>query len=50
MVVLLEFVDGPDVLLVEIEDGYFADLCDVYEYGVVLSGVITRSRDPRAAC
>lgn len=39
MVVLLEFVDGPNVLLIEIEDGYFADLCDVYEYGVELRGV-----------
>ena len=26
MIVLLEFVDGPDVFLVEVDDGYFTAL------------------------
>jgi hypothetical protein len=40
MVVLLEFVEGPDVLLVEINDGDLAYLSDVDENGVKLGGVV----------
>ena len=35
----LVVVHGPDIFLVEIEDGYFASLGDVDEDGVQLGGV-----------
>lgn len=31
MVVLIVFVEGPEVLLVELKDGHLDDLCDVDE-------------------
>jgi hypothetical protein len=39
VVVLVLFVEGPDILLVQLYDGYFAALRDVDEDGVQLCGV-----------
>ena len=39
MIVLIVGIERPDVLLVDLDDGYFAYLCNVDENRVKLSGV-----------